>query len=139
MPKSARERKQKARERSKEAVKVSRRAGRVTTFVSQKAKQPKPAKAKTAYVPEMRKPKGLSAAARFMELRPNGYSPIDWWELFHPDEELWPAIVEEAEYVRDMTCPLCRQYGDGCQCSANDAVAVGIEEAWGDDASDVAG
>jgi hypothetical protein len=102
---TAKERKQQAAEKSREAVKKSkgRRSGRVTTYVSHKAKKPgRPKRAiNPAFVPKMEKPKGLSDEARFMELRPAGWSPIDWLRLFTPDEELWEAIVEEAEYERD--------------------------------------
>lgn len=115
MAKSAKERKRAVQERSREAVKVSRRSSKVKTYKTEPVKK-KPQKIHKAFMPQMKKPKGLSKAARFMELRPSGISPLEWWELYHSDENLWPAIVSEAEYVRDMTCPVCRQYGDGCHC-----------------------
>lgn len=104
MKKTAKERKLAAKAKSKEAVKkASRRSGRVVSYVSAKAKQPKRRKTQIeAFTPKMGKPKGLSPRARFDMLRPDCIHPWDWWQLFSEDESIWEAIASEAiEAVRD--------------------------------------
>lgn len=103
---TAKERKQRAAEKSRTAVKKAkgRRSGRVTTYVNHKAKakpQARKPRSHKSFFPDMKTPKGLSPEAAFMELRPQGVSPIEWLRVFTPDESLWEAIVEEMEYVRD--------------------------------------
>lgn len=109
---TAKERKARAAQKSRDAVKAStnkRRAGKVTTYVSQKARTPKKRgrpKLSSAFTPNMGKPKGLSPQAAFETLRPDCVSPLDWFRLFTPDESMWEALVEEAaEAVADGELP----------------------------------
>lgn len=72
-----------------------RRSGRVTTYVSEKAKV-KPKRKIRAKPTEMGTPKGLSPQARFDDLRPDCVSPLQWFQLFTPDEDVWESLIEEA-------------------------------------------
>ncbi len=88
-----------AKEREKSGYKPKgRRSGRVTSYVSEKAKVKRPKKRAIhpAFVPKMGKSQGLSPQARFDELRPDCISPLDWFRLFTPDESIWQELVEEA-------------------------------------------
>lgn len=103
---TARERKQKAQARSREAVSKAtgspRRAGRVQThrvdprtLGMPKSPMSTPDKTRLKIKVDMHKPKGLSDEARFMDYRPKNISPIEWLRLFTPDEELWETMAEE--------------------------------------------
>jgi hypothetical protein len=108
---TAKERKEQTAEKSRQATAgkkpSGRRAGRVTTYVSQKAKVKKGRpKLTAAFTPKMMTPKGLSANARFDELRPDCISPLQWFQLFTPDESVWESLIEEAiEAVEDGELP----------------------------------
>lgn len=105
MARSAKERKQAAREASRSAIiSAGRRTSKVTSWVDPRLKKcAKKSEVHPAFLPTLREPVGMSVEARFMELRPDSYSPIDWFALFHSDETLWPAIVEEAEWELTLT------------------------------------
>lgn len=95
-----------AKERKRAAAKPKlsgRRAGRMTTYVdhSIKVKRRKSEVHPSFFERGLRTPSGLSAEARFMELRPEGFSTLDWFRLFDPDEEMWEALAEEA--IWEMT------------------------------------
>ena len=95
---SAKERKAQAtaKERAAKTKTSGRRASKVTTYVSQKAKVKRSDMPHKSYVHIMGKPKGLSAEARFDMLRPDCVSPFDWASFFTDDEDIWPEMVEEA-------------------------------------------
>lgn len=94
-PLTAKERKRRVQERSKAAI-VKRRSSRVKVYYAEPVKSMKDIH--PSFFSDTRQPHGMSAEARFMELRPSGISPLDWIGLFTPDEDLWEAIAEEAVF-----------------------------------------
>lgn len=52
---------------------------------------------------QLRFPQGLSLEAQWMEHRPQTWCPLEWFNLFDRDLEMWPFIIEIAE-------------SEGCTC-----------------------
>lgn len=102
MPKSARDRKEVVRERSRQAAldasNRSKRASRVTKYTVRGEKKGDYGQKVARVTVEMRQPKGMSLEAHWMELRPANVPVLDWFRLFTPNTDEWESLVEEAEY-----------------------------------------
>lgn len=80
-------------------AKPLRKAGKVRMYAYKEPGDPTPRNLTISedelwYI--MRMPKGLSLEAQWMEHRVEGWCPLEWYELFDPDKEVWDVIIEIA-------------------------------------------